>query len=811
MSAAEVMDGGSVARRAVVRWAARLVRREWRQHALVVALLTLAVTTAMAVSAGVSAIAPAADLATFGNASHRFTVDDADPAVIDDTIDAARAWFTNVEVIRRGQISVDGRGDLTEVRVQDPAAPLGAPMLHLLHGRYPTERAELAVAEPLARQLGVEVGSTVLIDTGVAMRVVGLVENPHLLSDAFVVASPAFGDGAPSVTLLVDADDDRASSFRGAGHPIPLGANRAGAAGLALVAVLAVTEVALVLVSLIAAAGFAASAQRRQRQLGMLAAIGATEKHLRLVTLGGGAIIGSATAVIGGVVGLVGWFAAAPAIGEHAGSRVDRFDVPWWIVALILALTVATTTVAAWWPARVVARVPIVAALAGRRPRPQPPRRSLITAAGCASAGLVALALAGDVTSPRRDGIAIPNALLVATGTVAIVVGVLLCSPAAIRLAGSRVGSFVLPTRLAIRDLARYQSRSAAALGAISLAVGVPLAVTVTAASAQHDAASGNLPDRQIIVSTGAITSPVLEPRSAAELDELTATVQQIAAGLDGAQVVELRVVIDPRLEPSPVGVEAVRVDRRDGDGDGPPVFLATDPLLEALALRPTSGFELLTAETGPIDYGAVVDAATGRHPPRPVANATIIERGYTSLPSSLLNPRTVTQQGWTTMTAGWLIDSPTTLTDDQVATIRTIALTAGLRVETRDDQASIAQLRDNATAIGVILALGILALTVGLLRSEAAADTATLTATGATSGVRRAITASTAAALAALAVLIAVVAVYAALTAASRDLPALPIANLAAIGFGVPLLSGLAGYAAAGRDSGSLSRQAIT
>ena len=42
-------EGGTVARRAVVRWAVRLFRREWRQQLLVLGLLTVAVAaTAMA-------------------------------------------------------------------------------------------------------------------------------------------------------------------------------------------------------------------------------------------------------------------------------------------------------------------------------------------------------------------------------------------------------------------------------------------------------------------------------------------------------------------------------------------------------------------------------------------------------------------------------------------------------------------------------------------------------------------------------------------------------------------------------------------
>ena len=36
-------DGGAPARRAVVRWAWRLFRREWRQQLLILALITVAV------------------------------------------------------------------------------------------------------------------------------------------------------------------------------------------------------------------------------------------------------------------------------------------------------------------------------------------------------------------------------------------------------------------------------------------------------------------------------------------------------------------------------------------------------------------------------------------------------------------------------------------------------------------------------------------------------------------------------------------------------------------------------------------------
>ena len=70
-----------------------------------------------------------------------------------------------------------------------------------------------------------------------------------------------------------------------------------------------VATVFLLLASLVAAAGFAVVAQRRLRQLGMLAAVGATQKHLRLVLLANGAIVGAIAALLGTIIGLALWVA----------------------------------------------------------------------------------------------------------------------------------------------------------------------------------------------------------------------------------------------------------------------------------------------------------------------------------------------------------------------------------------------------------------------------------------------------------------------------------------------------------------------
>ena len=61
-------------------------------------------------------------------------------------------------------------------------------------------------------------------------------------------------------------------------------------------------------------------------------------------------------------------------------------------------------------------------------------------------------------------------------------------------------------------------------------------------------------------------------------------------------------------------------------------------------------------------------------------------------------------------------------------------AASAGLYIETRGPKSRSAPLRNWSTAAGILLALGVLGMTVGLIRSETANDLRTLTATGASS-----------------------------------------------------------------------------
>ena len=191
-----------------------------------------------------------------------------------------------------------------------------------------------------------------------------------------------------------------------------------------------VATVFLLLASLVAAAGFAVVAQRRLRQLGMLAAIGATQKHLRLVLLTNGAVVGTIAALIGTVAGLALWVVFAPTLESAVDHRIDRLSLPWALLAMAVVLAVLGATAAAWWPGRAVARLPVTLALSGRPPTPRPARRSAIVAAA-ADRGRHRLPRA---LRPR------PASRSSSPGILATILGTLLLGPLAIRIFARAAG-----------------------------------------------------------------------------------------------------------------------------------------------------------------------------------------------------------------------------------------------------------------------------------------------------------------------------------------------------------------------------------
>jgi putative ABC transport system permease protein len=806
--------GGVAARRAVTRWAFRLLRREWRQQLLVLALLALTVAAAAFSEAAAYNVASLAG-PQFGSANHLLQFAGSDPEALKADIAAARKAFGTIQVIGRRFVPIPGSAQTIEYRAEDPHGPYSGPALALTQGRYPTGAGQVAVTTGIAQTLQLHIGSSLSLD-GHHRAVAGIVENPSDLNDQFALVSPS-SSRPQAVTILLDTTPASFGAFRASFRgPLvwqargPSTQEKTAAVALALVTVL------LLLVSLVAAAGFAAIAARRQRQLGMLAAIGATRKQLRMVMVAGGAIVGAIAAAAGTVSGLALWLAAAPHLQTFAGHRIDPFAIPWSLVALSMVLAVAAATGSAWWPARAAARLPVTLALSARPPRPRPAHRPALLAGLLIVIGLGCLALANQARPP-----------LIIAGALAMALGILFVSPLAIRALGAAAKRAPVAVRLALRDLARHQARSGAALAAISLALGITAAIIISSATDKAAANAGNLSGTQIAVWIGQpeAADSLVPIRTPAQLGVLSAAVHQIAGSLHHAAVIGLNMPVNPADKPQPGGQgspagqpvaglgapQDPAATGRGGTYSAIPLYVATPAVLRYLKISPapiSPATDILTVHAGPL----VLSTNTT------FGNATHVQRiqapRYTSAPTSLMTLSGLHRQHWTQIQSGWLINSSQLLTAAQLAAAREAAAKAGLTVEARNTQASLATISAAATAAGALLALGVLAMTVGLIRTEAASDLRILTATGAASTTRRTLTATTAGTLALLGALIGAAGAYLALAAGHRSDPGVlshaPVLYLTVTILGIPAAAALSGWLLAGRQPPSLAHRVL-
>ena len=190
-----------------------------------------------------------------------------------------------------------------------------------------------------------------------------------------------------------------------------------------------------------------------------------------------------------------------------------------------------------------------------------------------------------------------------------------------------------------------------------------------------------------------------------------------------------------------------------------------------------------------------------------------------TSAPNTVITEHAVRRLGLRAITSGWLIQTPHPLTAAQISSARRTAAAAGMSVETRSSVPTSAEITNWATAFGIALALAILAMAVGLIRSETASDLRTLTATGAGSMTRRNLTAVTAGALALLGALLGTAAGYVAAIAWFRGsalnggvgaLANAPVGDLLFIVAGMPLIAVAVGWLLAGREPPAIAHQPI-
>jgi len=844
---AETGNGGIRARRAVFRWGWRLCRREWRQQLLVLGLLTVAVAaTVWGASVATNAPLSNPEAPTFGAAAATAKLPGSDPRLAADIATIQRRWGP-ADVIENENIGTGtGTNESVQLRAEKPHGPFNSPLLDLVTGAYPAGPGQVALTDQVATLYGAHVGGSWRA-AGRTWRVTGIVQDPSNLADAFaLVAVGQVRHPNQVIILLGPAAAELATSTGDTTLPgIPaatLSVPNERVGGLPQATPILVVEVlGLAFIGLVSVASFSVMAQRRLRALGMLSAIGATERNLRLVMIVNGLVVGVAGALAGTALGLAAWFAYAPTLQQATGHVVDRASLPWWAIAIGAVLAIATSMLASRRPAKTMAAVPVVAALSGRPTPPSAMRGSAVPGVMVFAFGLFCLAFAGgQAGNPGGGNGPNPRALLVLLGgLVGVIAGVILLAPLAISVLAAGAGPRLpVAIRIALRDLVRYRARSGAALAAVTFAMFLATVICLVGSERTGNPLSPsgpNLSSNQLVVTAGRSPSQgLMMPLTSAEEASLSRRLNSLAVSLHARSAVPLE---------SAGGLsQAGKQPYSNGNFTGS-VYVATARLLATYGISASQvgpGTDVLTSRRGLAGLshmdmiwqssgnGMEPDGSSGPagngDPSCTVSNDCLASPAIqtisslpsgTDAPNTLITEYAVRKYHMQAQLFGWLIQAPAPLTATQIQAARHITLAYEAPLEIASGGADLGEIADVATGLGILIALGVLAASVGLIRSESARDLRTLAATGASTTTRRTITAATAAALGLLgAVLGLAFATAASLVWAHASLYAMfgdvPLTDVLILLIGLPLVAAAGGWLLAGRDPQAIERQPL-
>ncbi len=836
-------SGGIVARRAVLRWGWRLFRREWRQQLLVLGMLTVAVA-ATVWGAGVVTNAQLADpnWPTYGTAVAMAKLPGSDPALAADIATIQRSWGP-ADVIENQKIAT-GTSESVQLRAESPHGHFNGPLLGLVSGSYPAGPGQVALTSGVAALYGAHVGGSWRA-AGRTWRVTGIVADPSNLSDEFALAAPGQVAHPTQVIMLLGP---AAARLAASGTTLPgvpaatLLTPNEQVGGLPQATLILVVEVlGLAFIGLVSVASFSVMAQRRLRALGMFSAIGATERDLRLVMIANGLVVGLAGAAAGAAAGLAAWFAYAPTLQRDSGHAVDATNLPWWAFAIGAVFAVATSVMASRRPARTMAEVPVAAALSGRPAPPRGVHRSAVPGAIVFALGLLCLAFAGGQAGPPGGGNG-PNplgTLVLLGGLVGTIAGIIVLAPLAIGALAPGAGRRLpVAIRIALRDLARYRARSGAALAAITF--GVFLATVICLVGSERTAnplnpSGPNLSSSQLIVTAGSSPAPGMMNRlTSAQEARLGKQLNTLAASLHARSAVP--------LEGTVATLSEAGVSRDSNSNFTGSAYVATPRLLATYGITASQiapGADFLTSRPGlagmsnlqlvwQAGNGGESDNSSGPPAlsgpsctlsndcvPNPAIQTVSSLPSGTDAPNTVITEYVVRKYHFQTRLLGWLIQAPAPLTAAQLRAARRVVLAYQAPLEIASGGTDFGEIADVGTGLGILIALGVLASSVGLIRSETAPDLRTLTATGASATTRRTITAATAAALGLLGALAGMAfALAAALVWAHASLSALfgdvPVTDVLILLLGLPLIAAASGWLFAGREPPAFARQPI-
>lgn len=219
---------------------------------------------------------------------------------------------------------------------------------------------------------------------------------------------------------------------------------------------------------LIAGAAIVVGARRQLRELGLVSAIGGERRHVLMVVVLGGTTLGAVGSIVGAGMGILGAYVSHPFLDELVGHPVGAVKLNSLALVGAVAMGTAAATVAALAPARAVAKLSTLDALAGRTAAPRPPGR-------IAGLGLLVVLGGGVLT---LIGTQTDDDIFQAGGFIAMLSGFLFSIPLFVTSLGRIAPRLPMAARLASRDAARHGRRTGAAVAAAVIALSVPVATS---------------------------------------------------------------------------------------------------------------------------------------------------------------------------------------------------------------------------------------------------------------------------------------------------------------------------------------------
>jgi len=645
---------------------------------------------------------------------------------------------------------------------------LAAGMLDVVSGRTPESAGEVAISPSIARIAGTEAGDSFALRSLGDKTVVGIVEDPMNLRAPIVLIHPGIDEptvdagsylvGLPD-GVSVDMLDARLLGGDAAEEEPPFGVTLRTRAATPTASetgtVFVLGGLALIEAALIASAAFAVSIRRRQRDLGLLAA-GGEPGHLRATVLAEGALLGVVGALGGVGLGVIAAACLAPWLDQLTDRRNPPLVLlPHWL-ALAALIGLAAALLAAAVPARTASRVPVLAALSGRRPVSAPAHRTLRLGLATVAVGFV-ITLAGSLYRLQSaEGITWTALLL--TGAVLGVLGFGACSPWLLERLEKVAPSLPLAPRIALRDTARFRSRNGPIVTAVLAAFAATVAVATLLASQEARAAQYYQPmlrtDQLMVVGDGAVAAG---PEVARELGAVAAAHLTTTDGVDEGNFLSVRVGNGDPEEDHHFGSPAVGDEellRALGGEEAIEEFRQGHLLL--FSDHALTGPAVISIDRETPEPGEPREEVIGEVPYRVLA----AEVPNGSVPGAIMSRETAQRLGIVAeQETQYLIRLSHAVTDQEMARAGEIAQThpqASVNVE-RGPQRPGEAFRLLLFMASLAFALSITGVAVALGEAETRPDQRTLLALGADPAVRRRITAARAGVLATIAGVLAV------------------------------------------------------